>query len=226
MTNAEWEELKRDYYQSNTIVTTENGTIDFSVEGYHGTEMNGAKVSYDEYLDIQRFSESRRAWFESCFYNGGGADCKGQIERVNKNKNLILFKRIFVRGMYGDGTFFDGKEDHVWMSNEGFEKYKAGDCLSFCVEVYRYLKTRDGKKFDFAVRNPFAIEVIDSYELPSDDDLLKQELEEIVCETCMFAEHCYGGFCIAAPGWREERIQQLFEMVKHDHRSGSSPSST
>lgn len=84
--------------------------------------------------------------------------------------------------MYGDGTFFYRKEDHVWMSRKGFEKYKVSDCISFYAEVYQYLKTSNGKKLDFAVRNPEGIETIDSYELPSDDDLLRQELGDLVCE--------------------------------------------
>ena len=60
---------------------------------------------------------------------------KGCIERITKEN--ILFKRIFVTGMYPDATFFDGKEDHVWMSRNGFEDYKVGDCVQFFAEVYR-----------------------------------------------------------------------------------------
>ena len=219
MTNEQWEELKRNYYQSNTVAITEDGAIDFSVENYRETEFNGAKVSYDEYLDIQRISGSGRGWFAKCFYDGGrGAECKGQIERINESKGMILFKRIFVSGMYGDGTFFDGKEDHVWMSRKGFEKYKVGDCLSFYAEVYQYLKTGTGKELDFAIRTPDDIEIIDSYELPTDDELLKQELGDLVCETCMYSEQCYRDPCIAATGWRKERIQQLFGMAKADRK--------
>lgn len=37
------------------------------------------------------------------------------------------FKRVFVTGMcLDDCSFFDGKEEHVWISKEGFENYKAG----------------------------------------------------------------------------------------------------
>lgn len=217
MTNEKWEELKRNHYQSNMVVITEDGAIDFSIEGYRDTEMNGAKVSYDEYLDIQYFSGAERLWFAKCFYDSiDGADCKGQIERLNASKGMIMFKRIFVSGIYGDGAFFDGKEDHVWISREGFEQYKVGDCLSFNAEVYRYLKTGNGKALDFGIRSPEDIKVIDSYELPSDDDLVKQELREIVCETCLYSGQCYRNFCIAAPGWRENRIQELFEAVNQD----------
>ena len=49
-------------------------------------------------------------------------------------------KRIFISGMYTDGTMFDGKEDHVWMDKSGFEKYAVGDGVSFGAEVYRYVK--------------------------------------------------------------------------------------
>ena len=45
-------------------------------------------------------------------------------------------KRIFISGMYTDGTMFDGKEDHVRMDKSGFEEYAIGDGVSFGAEVY------------------------------------------------------------------------------------------
>ena len=86
---------------------------------------------------------------------------KGQIEKV-KSKHVCFkatphnltkrrlrlagtivrrcLKRIFISGMYTDGTMFDGKEDHVWMDKSGFEEYAVGDGISFGAEVYRYVK--------------------------------------------------------------------------------------
>ena len=181
-----------------------------SVDHYNATEFNGVKVYYDEYLDIQRFGGNDRGWFAVCFYDGGGgADCKGQIVSINLKSDVILFKRIYVSGIYGDGTWFEGKEDHVWMSRKGFENYKVGDCLSFYAEVYKYLKTGNGKTLDYSIRNPRGIEKIEAYDLPTDEELLRQEIGELVCETCMYTEHCYRDHCIAAPGWRKDKIQQL-----------------
>lgn len=115
MTNDEWNRLKQDCYRSNTVAMTDEGTIDFSPRNYRETEFNGVSVSYDEYLDIQRATGGvDRGYFAMCFYNSGGiADCKGRIEAVYETKERIVFNRIFVSGMYGDGTFFDGKEDHI-----------------------------------------------------------------------------------------------------------------
>ena len=218
MTDEKWKKLKKNHYRSSRLVITDDGIIDFGIDTYNETEFNGINVSYDEYLDLQRSSvQEQRIWFKTCFYEGGGyVDCKGQIERINKNKDKIVFKRIYIGGEYTDGTFFDGKEEHVWIDRKGFEKYKIGDCLSFNAEVYQYLKTGNGKKLDFAIRNPEDIEMIESYELPSDDDLLKQELGNIVCNICIYSEHCYGNVCIADSGWKKEKIQQFFEMAKHN----------
>ena len=106
----------------------------------------------------------------------------GQVEKINKDN--ICFKRIYVCGMFMDGECFDGKEDHVWMSKEGFGDCQVGDCFSFFAEVYRYLKTSNGKMIDFGLRNPDNIKKIESYELPSDDELLMQSIDQIICETC------------------------------------------
>lgn len=100
------------------------------------------------------------------------------------------------------------------MPGDGFEKYETGDCLSFGAEVYRYLKTGSGKAIDFSLRRPERIRKIQSYEIPSDDELLMQSIDEIVCEVCMFREHCCLGLCIADRKWRENMKRQLYNAVK------------
>ena len=70
------------------------------------------------------------------------------------------------------------------------------DCLSFFAEIYLYLKTSNGKKIDYGLRNPEGIKKIEAYELPSDDELLMQSINSIICETCFLNEQCYGGYCL------------------------------
>ena len=208
----EWEEVKKQYYGTKWSVQTEWGIISFDPETMKDV-VGGEKLSYDEYLDIMKTSgRNARHYFELCYYNSFLNDFKGQIEKKSKGK--ICFKRIFVSGMYSDGQGFDGREDHVWMDDEGFEQYEKGDCISFAAEVYRYLKTGNGKSIDFALRNPYDITKIDSYEIPSDDDLLMQSIEQLICEVCLFNEHCYMGMCIANKEWREEMRKILFEAAK------------
>lgn len=175
--------------------------------------VGGENLTYDEYLDIIKESGCKtRHYFELCYYDSFLNDFKGQIEKRSKRK--ICFKRIFVSGMYSDGLCFYGREDHVWMDDKGFEQYEVGDCLSFTAEIYRYLKTGNGKSIDFALRNPDDIKKIDTYELPTDDDLLMQCIDQMVCEVCMFNEHCYMGMCIANKEWREGMRKTLFDAAK------------
>ena len=95
-----------------------------------------------------------------------------------------------------DGDCYEGKEDHVWMDIEPFEEYQVGDCLSF------------------GIREPYDIKKIESYELPSDDDMLMQAVDQMICEVCMFNEHCYMGMCIANEEWREGMRKTLFNAAK------------
>lgn len=113
-----------------------------------------------------------------------------------------------------DGDCYEGKEDHVWMDIEPFEKYQEGDCLSFGGEIYRYLKTRNGKQISFGIRKPYDISKVEAYELPSDDDMIMQAVDQMICEVCMFKEHCYMGMCIANEEWREEMRKTLFNAAK------------
>ncbi len=202
------------HYGQKVAVQEENGIIDYDPEGMKDI-VGGEKLSYDEYLEIQKQSQGKvRGWFQLCYYEIS-LGFKGQIER--KTQNRVCFKRIFVEGMYSDGLCIDGKEDHVWMDLEGFEQFKIGDSVSFSAEVYRYLKTGNGKLIDFGLRNPTEITIIDPYELPSDDDLMRQSVEEIVCETCLFTDKCYG-ICLLPKGEKKKRVDDMLLFLKHTEK--------
>lgn len=113
-----------------------------------------------------------------------------------------------------DGECFDGKEDHVWMSVERLGDYQIGDCLEFFAEIYRYLKTSNGKQINFGLRNPSGIKKVNSYKLPSDDDLICQGINQVICETCMFRDHCYGEMCIANREWLDCTRKSMFDALK------------
>lgn len=199
-------ELLAEHYGDNTIVLTEIGNLDFSPAGMADI-VSGRKLTYDDYIDIQiQSSGKQRSWFEMCYYNIP-SNFKGCIEK--KAKKNICFKRIYVSGMYPDGDCFKGKEDHVWMDIQGFEDFKAGDCVSFYADVYRYVKTGNGKVLDYSLKNPQDIERIGSYQLPSDDDLANQSINEIICETCFLSDHCNRTYCMR----NQEELQVLREQM-------------
>ena len=131
-------------------------------------------------------------------------DPEGYFDIVGANK-FTYNDYIDVYGMYPDGVCFDGKEEHVWMDIAGFEECQIGDCVSFSAEVYRYVKTSNGKQIDFALRNPEGIKKIEAYELPSDNDLLKQAISVLTCETCYLSEHCNGDFCILSKNKKSKK---------------------
>ena len=134
---------------------------------------------------------------------------KGEIEKVNKDK--VCFKRIFTTGMFFDGGMFDGKEDHGWMDRRGFEEYRIGDSVEFLAEVYRYVKTGNGKQIDFGLRNPEGIKRVPTYQLPTDEQILEQSIDMIVCEMCYLNEHCNRGMCMRP----KNEIKQLKKSMKN-----------
>lgn len=186
-------ELFATHYGEKTIVYTYDGVIDFDLEGCQNI-VGAEKFTYDDYIDVQIKSFHKiREWFANCYYNIP-LSFKGCIER--KTKDNVCFKCIMVKGMYPDGVCFEGKEDHVWMNISGFEKYQIGDCVSFSAEVYRYVKTSNGKQLDFSLRNPKSIKKIEAYTLPTDKDLAKQAIDEMICETCYLSEYCNRVSCL------------------------------
>ena len=199
-------------YETNTVAMTYEGTIDFSTNSLKEV-VGGEKLTYNDYIDIQIQSFGKqRSYFKSCHYNYT-MGFKGQIEKITKD--TICFERIFVSGMYPDSTMFDGKEEHVWMKKDGFEDYSIGDCLEFFAEVYPYLKTGKGKLIDYGLRNPQGIKKISDYDLPTEKDLIMQEVDQIICETCYLTEHCNRVFCMRPQKEMKELRNQMFRMIQN-----------
>lgn len=204
--------IKDANYRKNVAVQDERGIIDYDPDKMKDV-VGGEKFSYDEYIAIQKESEGKvRGSFQLCYYTIP-LSFKGQIDRCTDSK--ICFKRIYVDGMYPDGLCFDGKEDHVWMDRKGFEQFNPGDSVSFWAEIYRYLKTGNGKIIDFGLRNPKQIKKIEPYELPSDEDLIKQELSMMICETCMLSDSCPGpGLCLLPKGAKKKQVDSMYKFLK------------
>ena len=209
-----WKELVDEYSHSGYQLQTEFGIIDMSDDAMKDV-VGGEDLSYEEYLQAVFNSRNiRRHCFEYCYYSNAWCNFKGQINRFDKKKGKVIFNRIYISGGLMDGDCYEGKEDHVWMDIKPFESYQEGDCLSFGGEVYRYLKTRNGKQISFGIRVPYDISKIETYELPTDDDMLMQAVDKMICEVCMFNEHCYMGMCIANKEWRDEMRKTLFNAAK------------
>ena len=208
---SEWKNFRKKNYGKNICAMYGKGVIDFAPESMENIT-NGNFKSYDEYLVVQRDSCGKnRRYFEMCYYHIGGAyaDFKGKILRFDETKGKVLFKRIMLNGMYGDGTGFYGKEDHVWMDKADFEELSVNDCVQFEADIYRYMRKKDGKLIDYGLQNPKEIRKIESYEVPTDEELIDQQLNQLVCETCRYQEQCYLGMCIANKQEREARFQLL-----------------
>lgn len=196
------------YYGDNILVLSEYGCISFSPDGMSDL-VGGSKLSYDDYLEIQiKSGRNVKRSFQKCYYEMP-MGFMGEVERKGKGK--ILFKRIFVDGMYKDGELFEGKEDHVWMDEKGFEAYDEGDCVSFFTEIYRCVKTGNGKFIDYGLRNPEDIKKIDGYELPTDEGLCRQIITQIICETCYLRDHCYNN-CLLPKGARRQKVDALMKQ--------------
>lgn len=209
-----WKKFVEENSHSGHIVQSEFGIIDTAKDAMRDV-FHGENLTYEEYLQALFNSRNiRRHCFEYCYYSNTWCDFKGQISRFDKKKGKVIFKRIYISGGFMDGDCYEGKEDHVWMDIGPFEHYQVGDCLSFGGEIYRYLKTRNGKQISFGIRAPFDISKIESYEIPSDDDMIMQSVDQMICEVCMFNEHCYMGNCIANKEWREKMRKILFDAAK------------
>lgn len=160
--------------------------------------------------------ENARTYFLWYIAEGGNnvafGDFKGKVLQINKNKG-VLFKNIYIEFFTHDGSVVKGKENHVWFFDCQeflYNDIKVGDCVKFTALAYAY--KRQNGSIDFGLKTPQNIQYISDYELPTNEDLNLQSIERIICEACMYSEHCYGEFCIATPGYKESMIIQLLEV--------------
>lgn len=206
-----WKRFVEELRYKDHIVLSEFGIIDTSRDAMKDV-YKGEHLTYDEYMQALFDSRhERRNCFEHCYYSNACCRFKGQICKMNKR---VLFERIYISAILPDGEGYEGKEEHVWMDAEPFKEYWVGDCLAFEGEIYRYLKTGNGRQISFGIRKPYDIEKIGTYELPSDEELLKQTIDDLICESCVFRDHCYMGNCIANEKWRESMREALFAALK------------
>ena len=188
--------IKAHYGSKESFQHYDGGLLNFD-ENAMKDIVGAEKLTYPEFIDIQiQTGKDYRGSFMLCYYYDP-IEFKGEVETFGKG--TICFKRIFVDGMYPDGTMFEGKEDHVWMSAEGFGELQKGDCISFFAEAYRYVKTSNGKKLEFGLRNPKSVKKIEKYQLPTDDELLDQTLNQIICESCFLYDSCSRVSCDRHP---------------------------
>lgn len=58
------------------------------------------------------------------------------------------------------------------------------------------------------------IERVEGYSVPTDEELVDQQIEQLVCETCRCYDHCFMGNCIA---YEEERQRTETRQKNTDH---------
>jgi len=203
--------IKAHYGSKESFQTDTGGLLNFNKEAMKDI-VGAEKLTYEDFIDIQiQTGADYRGSFMLCYYyNPMGF--KGEVETFAKDR--ICFKRIYVDGMYPDGTCFEGKEDHVWMPSDGFGHLEKGDCVSFFAEPYRYVKTSNGKKLDFGLRNASDVKKIDKYELPTDDELMLQSVNQIICESCYLNEQCSRFTCIRNPKELKALRKSMMDLLK------------
>ena len=162
---------------------------------------------------MENSKKKKRKYFELCYFHGMDNLFMGEIQKVNIKDRKIVFQKIYVEGQYQNGSFFFGLENHVWIDFAGFENLSCGDCVQFSADVYRYFKPNE-QRIDYALENPKNIKKIEKYDIPTRGDLIDQQIDQLVCETCKFEKHCYskwnGSPCLA----NEEDVKHRKQILK------------
>lgn len=143
---------------------------------------------------MNELNECKREGLKGCYCDSIRNIFKGQI--LDEKNGRFLFKRIFIQYTDFSGMVHKRKEDHVWIDADKFRKagLQKGDYTEFWGEVYIY--QRKNKTHELGIRNPDMIKKIKEYDLPSDEELLEQFVQQVKCATCLCAEQCCRTFCL------------------------------
>ena len=175
-------------------------------------------------IDIDKCS---RDGFKNCYYESAGyGEFKGQVSKIKKGR--YLFEKIDVSWEYG-GIYYRSKEEHVWLFETKKLKahnIKIGDNVSFTGIIKPY--TRKNGTVDLGIEEIDNIKKIDNYELPTDQELHEQFMQDLKCELCLYTDHCDQVFCmmpeskqkvyIASPNFSEKtkkKIKQIKKLLKN-----------
>ena len=169
-------------------------------------------------LDVIHIGMDCRTYLQWYYSQGGDktafGEFKGKVKKITKNS--ILFEKLYIEFDELCGDCVEGKEEHIWISGtEPFikEKVKVGDCVAFTGLAYAY-KRKNGS-IDFSLKECEDIEIIQEYELPTDEALVRQSAERLACEVCLYSEHCDGLVCIAADGYLETMTASILDAQKN-----------
>lgn len=132
---------------------------------------------------------------------------------VHCEENHYVLKKVVIYGKDEKGMLFEGEEDHVnifdaadveLLTNIGV---KNDDKIQFNAEVYKYVRQNGSE--DYGLKNFSNVKKIIDYITPKEEDLLDEAIQQLVCETCLFVDRCYG-FCIA----NEYETNKRFNLIK------------
>lgn len=170
----EWPEIKKNFYNQDAIVTLSNGDVFFNPKLM--THLVNAKhISYSKFLDLQFYSlGTSRDILGSLLENQlFDATFCGNVTYINKKKHLLLFNKIRIDALYGDGDGFESTINHVWISQHNFgNDVKRGNKYLFEAQPYIYLKY-GGQVLDYGLKNPSNIQKLSDYHVPTKDDLAR-----------------------------------------------------
>lgn len=136
----------------------------------------------------------------------------------------ILLKELYVLAVdpmcYDmDVGTIEGVEDHVFIYDVAefiSAGVKAGDCVSFSGVVYKY--ERRDHSIDYSIRECENVQVIEAQYLPDRRNLQERNdrrlISQLICETCLFTDHCDGLFCLMGDDERENQIKSMMKMLK------------
>ena len=196
MTDEKFKQMVKEYYNSERVVLVDGECIDFSQKAMSDVVTNGIKLDYNKFLNIQKNSLGKiRINLQNCYYISGYSRCTGIIAKKDDERNSVLFKKLKLEYFEGFDCI-EARESHVWVRSEIFSEFQVGDEVEFVAEVYRYLKHKNGIILDYGLRNPEEIQKVKYYSRPTNEEPRKQFEAQLICETCLFVDHCNGLYCL------------------------------
>lgn len=135
--------------------------------------------------------------------------------KVIKENGKYFLINVVIDGPRTHGPYFIGGDSVIEINDKksidtlSKTGIADGDLIHF--DAIAYLCEKEDKKDWRGLKDIDEVEKIDGYCTPTRDELINEQIRSLICEICIFKNHCYCGMCVA----NQDEVKEKFEILKN-----------
>lgn len=134
--------------------------------------------------------------------------------KVIKKNGKYSLTNVVIDGPRTHGPYFIGGDSVIEINDkksiDALNKAGIADGDLIYFDAIAYLCEKEEKKDWRGLKDIEKVEKINGYCAPTRDELINEQIRNLICEICIFKNHCYSGICVA----NQDEVKEKFEILK------------